>query len=66
MKVRGYRVELGEIEAALVEHPSVSEAALTTWEDLSRPRIWFAHVVFTRVRLVAENFAAGSATAPES
>jgi amino acid adenylation domain-containing protein len=28
-KIRGYRVEPGEIEAALVEHPSISEAVVT-------------------------------------
>jgi amino acid adenylation domain-containing protein len=31
VKVRGYRVELGEIEACIVQHPSVSEAAVCLW-----------------------------------
>lgn len=33
VKRRGYRVELGEIEAALYRHPSVSEAAVIAWPD---------------------------------
>ena len=33
MKVRGYRVELGEVEAALCEHPSVREAVVVARED---------------------------------
>jgi acyl-coenzyme A synthetase/AMP-(fatty) acid ligase/acyl carrier protein len=32
VKVRGYRVELGEVERALLEHPAVKEAAVVAWE----------------------------------
>jgi amino acid adenylation domain-containing protein len=32
VKVRGFRVELGEIEAALASHPAVREAVVTAWE----------------------------------
>jgi len=33
VKVHGYRVELGEIEAALESHPSVAAAAVRVWGD---------------------------------
>jgi len=33
VKIRGYRVELGEVEAALYQHPSIGEAAVLTVPD---------------------------------
>ncbi|MEZ4868170.1 MAG: amino acid adenylation domain-containing protein [Caldilineaceae bacterium] len=33
VKIRSFRVELGEIEAVLQHHPAVQEAAVTVWAD---------------------------------
>ncbi|MDR6675787.1 non-ribosomal peptide synthetase [Xanthomonas sp. 1678] len=33
IKIRGFRVELGEIEAALSEHPDIAAAHARTWQD---------------------------------
>lgn len=36
VKLRGYRIELAEIESTLVEHPSVQQAAVLVQEDMQR------------------------------
>ncbi|WP_424186613.1 amino acid adenylation domain-containing protein [Actinokineospora sp. G85] len=45
VKVRGIRVELGEIEAVLLEHPAVREVAVTSSGETSIDRRLTAHVV---------------------
>ncbi|HKP83852.1 MAG TPA: amino acid adenylation domain-containing protein, partial [Pyrinomonadaceae bacterium] len=45
VKVRGYRVELGEIEAVLRGHQAVRECVVTTHEDESRTNRLVAYVV---------------------
>ncbi|PSM49079.1 amino acid adenylation protein [Chroococcidiopsis sp. CCALA 051] len=45
VKVRGYRVELGAVEAALSQHPEVREAAVITKEDASGNNRLVAYIV---------------------
>ncbi|HYJ80694.1 MAG TPA: amino acid adenylation domain-containing protein, partial [Longimicrobiaceae bacterium] len=44
VKVRGYRVEPGEVESALLAHPAVREAAVAPWDDARGRRLaaWVA------------------------
>jgi len=47
LKIRGYRVEIEEIEAALYQHPSVQEACVTAWaeKDSSEEKSLVAYIV---------------------
>jgi amino acid adenylation domain-containing protein len=45
IKIRGYRVEPGEIEALLIDHPAVAEAVVTARPDPAGERQLTAYVV---------------------
>jgi thioesterase domain-containing protein/acyl carrier protein len=45
VKVRGYRVELGEIEAALAHHPGIGEVVVAARDVASLNRVLVAYVV---------------------
>ncbi len=45
VKVRGFRIETGEVEVALVEHPSVRQAVVVAWKERSSDASLVAYVV---------------------
>jgi amino acid adenylation domain-containing protein len=59
VKVRGYRVELGEVERTLLEHPEVKEAAVVAWEREAEETYLAAYLVSrTDVNLPVDQLAA--------
>ncbi len=65
VKVRGYRVELGEVEAALLLHPSLREAVVLAREDREGDRRLVAYLVANPTPSVGELRAFLSAKLPE-
>ncbi|WP_342404180.1 amino acid adenylation domain-containing protein [Brevibacillus sp. FSL K6-2834] len=45
IKIRGFRVELGEIESVLVEHPDILQAVIEVHDDKQRGRQLVAYIV---------------------
>jgi amino acid adenylation domain-containing protein len=45
VKIRGYRVEIGEVEALLMEHPNIKEAAVVAWDNDTADKCLVAYLV---------------------
>jgi amino acid adenylation domain-containing protein len=58
VKLRGFRVELGEIEVALNQHLDVQECTATAFEDSSKDKRLVAYVVARRAGLTADDLRA--------
>jgi len=54
LKIRGYRVEIGEIEAVLGRHPAVRNAAIAVREDKSTGKYLQAFVAVGSAKVTAE------------
>ncbi|MDX3452287.1 amino acid adenylation domain-containing protein [Streptomyces sp. ME02-8801-2C] len=66
VKVRGFRVELGEIEAVLAAHPTVAGAAVTVREDGRGGKQLVAYVVLTEGRTGTEREADDGVAPPDT
>src|SRR2546423_3989100 len=54
IKTRGFRVDLGDVEATLVTHPDIAEAAVTAVPHPDYTHLLYAFVVLARGRTVEE------------
>jgi len=45
VKIRGYRVDLREVEGALREHPTISDAAVAAWDQSSEEKYLVGYIV---------------------
>nr|WP_232911560.1 syringopeptin non-ribosomal peptide synthetase SypB [Pseudomonas syringae] len=54
IKIRGFRVELGEIEARLAEHPEVREAVVLCRQDVPGDKRLVAYVIAQRLETVLD------------
>lgn len=48
VKVRGFRIEIGEVEATLSEHPSIRECAIAAWKNDDSDERLVAYIVGVR------------------
>lgn len=51
IKIRGYRVDVGEVETALLRCEGVKEAVVVSWEDTAGDKRLIAYIVPTRLRV---------------
>lgn len=52
VKIRGYRVDVGEIEGALLEHPAIREAGVAAWERKPGEKYLVGYIVRTHDAVV--------------
>ncbi|WP_033262779.1 non-ribosomal peptide synthase/polyketide synthase [Amycolatopsis vancoresmycina] len=65
VKLRGFRIELAEVEAVLAAHPAVAQSVATVYTDAAGTRRLLAHVVLERDADPAELRAHAAAALPE-